>query len=139
MSRIVLCSAILVLLTFVSHSRAQERSPRPHGLAYQNPVPLSPSAYDFFHQDAGDQSGRSINSCSKSGCSPLPLPAHFESNQAQESHAKSSERHRGLGAGAIAVIVSGSVFVILLGMGAYYIVTTRHANANRANSVQPDV
>uniref|UniRef100_A0A7N1A4M6 Transmembrane protein n=1 Tax=Kalanchoe fedtschenkoi TaxID=63787 RepID=A0A7N1A4M6_KALFE len=134
MSRIVVFS-VVVVLTFVTDSRAQERSP--HGLAYENPVAYSPAAYDFFHPDAG-QSGSNVKSCSKSGCSPLPLAAHFESNQAHESHATLSQRRGGLGAKAITAIVSGMAFAVLLGMGAYYVVTTRRANNNRANSVQPD-
>uniref|UniRef100_A0A7N0TD33 Uncharacterized protein n=1 Tax=Kalanchoe fedtschenkoi TaxID=63787 RepID=A0A7N0TD33_KALFE len=87
----------------------------PHELAYENPVAFPHRLMNFFHPDA-EQSGSNKNSCHKSGCSPLSLAVHFESNQAQDRHVTSSQRDGGPEAGAIASIVSGMVFAVLIGM-----------------------
>lgn len=120
----------LFLLSIV---RAQDRAP--HGIANASPVAFSPSAYDFFHPKSEQPNGK--NPCLESDCSPLPMAAEvIASNKAYESKKSSGS---GVGIGGVTGIVFGFVFAILLAMGAYYIVNTRRANVNRANSVRPDV
>ncbi|XP_057954883.1 uncharacterized protein LOC131148938 [Malania oleifera] len=122
-------------LAFLSIGTAQDRAP--HGIAYENPMALSPSAYEFFHPK--DQTSSAKKPCAESNCAPLPLAAQVEATQQHES--KSATAQKGgsrMGAGAIAGIVFGFVFAVFLTMGVYHVVTMRRNNMNRANSVQPD-
>ncbi|XP_030447799.1 uncharacterized protein LOC115670628 [Syzygium oleosum] len=131
-------SFLLILLTptFLCLARAQDRAP--HGLAYENPVAFSPSAYDFFHPNTQQTTVR--NPCAESSCSPLPEAAQMaEAAQAQEG--KLSATHDGksrMGAGGIVGIVFGLAFAVLLAMGVYYVVVTRRANTSKAKAIQPD-
>ena len=117
-------------LALLSLARAQGRAP--HGLAYENPMAFSPSAFDFFHPNG--QKPSTQNPCAASNCSPLPMAAQVEASLAHQSKASSNR----VGAGGIAGIVFGFVFAVLLAMGVYYVAVTRRANLTRANSVQPD-
>lgn len=123
-------------LTILSIARAQDRAP--HGVAYENPVAFSPSAYDFFHPNT--QNHKTKEPCYLSNCSPLPMAAQVvEATPAHESGASTSQHGRSqVGAGGMAGIVFGFVFAVLLAMGVYHVVITRRANTSRTNSVQPD-
>ncbi|EOY34358.1 Uncharacterized protein TCM_042052 [Theobroma cacao] len=132
-------SCLLLLLSslaLVSLARAQDRAP--HGIAYENPMAFSPSAYEFFHPKTREPDTQ--NPCAASNCSPLPMAAQVDTAKALEESKVSTQQISGhrLGAGGIAGVVFGLAFAVLLAMGAYYVLTTRRANANRANSVQPD-
>ncbi|KAL8247327.1 hypothetical protein R6Q59_008543 [Mikania micrantha] len=85
---------------------------------------LSPSAYIFFHPN------QQLGLCEESNCSPLPFAATVQSSLAHESRVDRAN----IGAGCIAAIIFGFVFLILLTMGAYYVVTTRRANLRRNSS-----
>ncbi|XAR59754.1 hypothetical protein NMG60_11015709 [Bertholletia excelsa] len=122
------------LLSLLSIVRSQDRAP--HGLSYQNPTAFSPSAYEFFHPKT-DHSADG-DSCAESNCSPWPLAATVASTLAHESKSTTKVEGDRLGAGGIAGIVVGLVCVLILAMGAYYIVVTRRANLSKTNSVQPD-
>ncbi|XWS71817.1 hypothetical protein CRYUN_Cryun03dG0170600 [Craigia yunnanensis] len=126
---------ILSSLALLSIARGQDRAP--HGIAYVNPMAFSPSAYEFFHPKT--QKPDTGNPCTASNCSPLPIAAEVEGTKALESKVSTQQKsgHQ-LGAGGIAGIVFGLAFAILLAMGVYYMLNTRRANANQANSVQPD-
>ncbi|KAI3793742.1 hypothetical protein L1987_36364 [Smallanthus sonchifolius] len=114
-------SFLLILnLLFFTTLGAQDRAP--HGLVHDNLMALSPSAYNFFHPNE--------HLCEESNCSPLPLAATVQSSLAHESRVGQAK----VGAGCIAAIIFGFVFVILLAMGTYYVVTTRQANLRRNNS-----
>ena len=122
-------------LTILSITRAQERAP--HGLANENPMALSPSAYDFFHPNT--QKSNTKDACSSTSCSPLPMAAQVAATQANDVQVSSSQKGGSrVGAGGVAGLVFGFAFVVLLAMGVYYVVITRRGNMNRANSVQPD-
>ncbi|KAK8478326.1 hypothetical protein V6N13_058804 [Hibiscus sabdariffa] len=129
----LLISSTLALVCMV---RAQERAP--HGIAYESPMAFSPSAYDFFHPKTRDPD--TGHPCSASNCSPLPVAAQVEGSKAVAGKVSSTpdKSGHGMGAGGVAGIVFGLAFAVLLGMGVYYVLNTRRANANRANIVQPD-
>ncbi|XWS74281.1 hypothetical protein CRYUN_Cryun02cG0201500 [Craigia yunnanensis] len=126
---------LLSSLALLSIARGQDKAP--HGIAYENPMAFSPSAYEFFHPKTQEPDTK--NPCAASNCSPLPIAAQVESTKALESKVSTQQKsgHQ-LGAGGIAGIVFGLTFAVLLAMGVYYVLNTRRANANRANSVQPD-
>ena len=126
---------LLSSLALLSIARGQGRAP--HGIAYENPMAFSPSAYEFFHPKT-EESGTK-NPSAASNCSPLPIAPQVESTKALESKVSTQQKsgHQ-LGAGGIAGIVFGLAFAVLLAMSVYYVLNTRRANANRANSVQPD-
>ncbi|XVF46346.1 hypothetical protein PTKIN_Ptkin03bG0019900 [Pterospermum kingtungense] len=133
-SVLLLLSSLALLLSI---AKGQGRAP--HGIAYESPMAFSPSAYDFFHPKTEKPDTK--NPCAASSCSPLPMAAEVGgSTRALESKASTTQQKSGhqLGAGGIAGIVFGLAFAVLLAMGAYYVLSTRRANANRANSVQPD-
>lgn len=123
-------------LTILAIARAQDRAP--HGVAYENPMALSPSAYDFFHPTT--QKNKTTDACHASSCSPLPIAAEVvEATPAHESRDLSPRKGNRVGAGGIAGIVFGLAFAVLLAMGVYYVTITRRANImTRTNSVQPD-
>ncbi|OMO67477.1 hypothetical protein CCACVL1_20504 [Corchorus capsularis] len=134
MNSILLLLSCLSLL--VSIAWGQDRAP--HGIAYESPMAFSPSAYEFFHPKTQDPETKIP--CASSNCSPLPIAAQVDSAKSLDSKVSTTEqksRNR-LGAGGIAGIIFGLAFAVLLAMGVYYVLNTRRANANRANSVQPD-
>ena len=126
---------LLSSLALLSIARGQDRAP--HGIAYDNPVALSPTAYDFFRPKTEEPDTK--NPCAASNCSPLLIAAQVEATKALESKVSTQQKsgHQ-LGAGGIAGIVFGLAFAVVLAMGVYYVLNNRRANANQANSVQPD-
>ncbi|KAF3455000.1 hypothetical protein FNV43_RR05448 [Rhamnella rubrinervis] len=136
MASIVPLFVLLSSLTLLSISGAQDRAP--HGLANEDPVSFSPSAYDFFHP--ATQNPNNKNSCGGTSCSPLPLAAQVEANEAYESKVSTPQNGRSsVGAGAIAGIVFGLAFVVLSAMGVYYVVVNRRSNTSPPKSDQPGV
>ncbi|XP_022732023.1 uncharacterized protein LOC111286369 [Durio zibethinus] len=127
---------LLSSLALLSIARSQDRAP--HGIAYENPMAFSPSAYEFFHPKTQEPDTK--NPCAASNCSSLPIAAHVDATKALESKESTAQKsgHR-LGSGGIAGIVFGLTFAVLFAMGVYYVHNTRRANANQATSVQPDV
>ncbi|GLT33802.1 hypothetical protein SLA2020_083630 [Shorea laevis] len=135
----VVSSFLLLLssLALLSIAKSQDRAP--HGIAYENPVAFSPSAYEFFHPKTQDPDAN--HPCAAaSSCSPLPVAVEVRANQALESKVLARQNGGGnrLKAGGVAAIVFGCAIVVLLGMGVYYLAITRRANLNRAKSVQPE-
>ncbi|XVE59100.1 hypothetical protein DITRI_Ditri05aG0018200 [Diplodiscus trichospermus] len=124
-------------LALLSTANGEDRAP--HGIAYDNPMAFSPSAYEFFHPKTQEPDAKSPCSGAASNCSPLPVAAQVEGSKAMESKVSTQEKsgHR-MGAGGIAGIAFGLAFAVLLAMGVYFVLNTRRANANRAISVQPD-
>ncbi|PIA37386.1 hypothetical protein AQUCO_03000166v1 [Aquilegia coerulea] len=121
-------------LSFLCIAQGQGRAP--HGLAYENPLVLSPSAIEFFHpkySNPNAANGPSLFSSSSVAESTL---AH--ESRLSTSDAASSSGSR-VGVGGIVGIMFGFVLAVLLAMGVYYVVITRQTNATKANSVQPDV
>lgn len=103
---------------------------------------LSPSAFQFFHPNSPLSSANVP--CSESHCVPVSsFSGAATEAQAAQVHevVKPGSKANGTGVGAVGVagIVFGFVLIVLLAMGVYYVVITRRSNANRANSVQPDV
>ena len=136
MASIVPLFLVLSSLTLLSISGAQDRAP--HGLANEDPVTFSPSAYDFFHPTT--QNPKTKHPCGGTSCSPLPLAAQVEANEANESKVSTPQNGSSrVGAGAIAGIVFGLAFVVLSAMGVYYVVVNRRSNTSSSKSDQPDV
>ncbi|XP_071688199.1 uncharacterized protein [Rutidosis leptorrhynchoides] len=94
---------------------------------------FSPSAYNFFHPNA--KSPNTKEQCNESSCSPLPMAATVQSNLAEESVSKTEKSKSKVGAGGIMGVIFGFVFVVLLTMGAYYVVTNRKSNLRRESTV----
>ncbi|XP_022753603.1 uncharacterized protein LOC111301864 [Durio zibethinus] len=100
-------------LALLSIARGQDRAP--HGIAYKNPMAISPSAYEFFHSKTEEPDTKSH--CAASNCSPLPVAAQADATKALETQV-STQQNSGyrLGAGGIAVIVLGLAFAVLLSL-----------------------
>ncbi|KAF8396576.1 hypothetical protein HHK36_018200 [Tetracentron sinense] len=102
----------------------------PHGIAYENPMAFSPSAFEFFHPNIP---------CIESDCAPLPLVAVLQASQEHGSKLSTPQTSgRRVGAGGVVGIVFGFVCAVLLAMVVYYVGITRRVNMNQANSVRPD-
>ncbi|KAK1266078.1 hypothetical protein QJS04_geneDACA015348 [Acorus gramineus] len=139
---------ILTSLWCVSIVCAQDSSSgATHGLAYENPIALSPAAFEFFHPDMPKAKG---SSCKSRDCSPSPghsaifhsmaTKAH-EATQVSETSWSLPRANRGhFGAGGIVGIVFGIAFIVLIAMGVYYVMIKRRTNIIRRKSiVEPDV
>lgn len=127
---------LLSSFTILWLAAAQDRAP--HGLAYENPMAFSPSAYDFFHPSA--QQTNKNAPCRASGCSPLPMAAQV-AEDAELKEGGISNRPSGgnrLGAGATAGIVIGLAIIVVSVVGIYHVIATRRANIHRANCVKPE-
>ncbi|XP_062082078.1 uncharacterized protein LOC133788570 [Humulus lupulus] len=133
-SLLLLSSSLTLMLSI---AMAQGRAP--HGLANENPIAFSPSAYDFFHPTKQSKPNKE-RPCTEFSCSPLPMAAQIEATgEDQESKMVTPHsRQRSLGAGGIAGIVFGLAFAVLLAMSVYYVVVTRQDNTSRAKPAQPD-
>ncbi|KAI3511778.1 hypothetical protein L1887_18936 [Cichorium endivia] len=128
---------LLLFVTLISFTTTKSQERSPHGLAYENPMAFSPSAYNFFHPKANPP--RIQDPCEESGCSPLPMAATVQSSLAQESASKNEKSGSKIGAGGVAGVIFGFVFVVLVAMGAYFVVSTRRTNLGRKNTVLPAV
>lgn len=116
-------------LAILSIAKAQGRAP--HGLAAENPMALSPLAYDFFNPTS--ENSNTKNPCGASSCSPLPLAAKVAATQAQDNLMSTpTSKTRSIGAGGIVGIMFGLAFLVLL------VFVARRTNTSRAMSVQPD-
>uniref|UniRef100_A0A7C8ZCM9 Uncharacterized protein n=1 Tax=Opuntia streptacantha TaxID=393608 RepID=A0A7C8ZCM9_OPUST len=106
---------LLLSLPLLSTVMAQDRAP--HGLASQNPVAFSPSAYDFFHPNARQ------NACTTSECSPLPLIAQLQETKSREATVTTTPEMSLFSKGARAT--TGPILRVLtliwLVMSAYYV------------------
>lgn len=136
-------SPLLLLLTvfaLLSITIAQDQSRSPHGLSHSSPVAFSPSAFEFFHPN-NHQNPSIENPCAAaSGCPPLHLSATVQSSLAYDSRFTPDHYSRGrrITAAGIAGIIFGFVFVAILAMGIYYVMTKRQANMSKSNTVQAE-
>lgn len=130
MHPLLLCA----IFSLLSITTSQDRSP--HGLAHENPMAFSPSAFEFFHPDNRQPS--KVNPCAASGCSPLPIAATVQSSLAYASRSTQNRGGSGIRAGGIAGIIFGFVFVVLLAMGVYYVVIKHVTNMSKNNSAQAE-
>lgn len=109
-------------------AKAQGRAP--HGLTAENPMPFSPSAYDFFHPTS--ENSKTKNPCDTSS-PPLPVTAKEEATQTEKNLiSPPNGRTKSIGAGGIFGIMFGLTFLVLL------VFAARQTNTSRAKSVQPD-
>lgn len=134
-------ASFLLLLSslafLVSIGNGQDRAP--HGIAHENPMAFSPSAYEFFHPKTRNSDTK--NPCATSNCSPLPVAAEVDSNKELETKALPQQKPgHPLGAGGVVAIVFGLAFVVLSAMGVFCVIKTRRATAttNQPNTVQLD-
>ncbi|XP_076932877.1 uncharacterized protein LOC143598573 [Bidens hawaiensis] len=133
-------NSLLVFLSFLTiisltTTKAQERAP--HGLVYENPMAFSPSAYNFFHPKTNPPSIH--GSCDESSCAPLPMAAMVQSSLAEESRPRNDKSEDRVGAGAIAGVMFGFIFVVLLAMGVFYVVTNRRGCSKGESTILPSV
>ncbi|XP_021746041.1 uncharacterized protein LOC110711913 [Chenopodium quinoa] len=128
-----ICFFVLFSLSLFSRIAAQDRAP--HGLAYQSPIALSPTAYEFFHPNDHQ------DSCTKSNCAPIPLAAQVHEMQSEAATTETSPltRTTAFGAGTIAGPAIAAIIVLCLAMGIYYVAKTRQENVNRTKPIQPNV
>ncbi|KAL9688318.1 hypothetical protein QQ045_032739 [Rhodiola kirilowii] len=129
-------SATVLLLFIITISPARAQDFFPHGLDFEPPVALSPSAFNFFNSTS-----HSDHICGDSGCSPLPQAAEVEvvAQTLHDSHGRPTipDGREVLSSKGIAGIVVGLVAVAIVGIGAYYVVRTRRANLIRARPPRP--
>lgn len=111
----------------------------PHGLAYESPAAadgaVSPEAYAFFNPAGAGTTGP------KNGTATAQFPAvsaasSLESNLARDSVAKAEGgSRRGGGGGGMVGILIGFLFVVVLVLGVFFVVTTRKRNwTTKANN-----
>ncbi|KAK9058581.1 hypothetical protein SSX86_023423 [Deinandra increscens subsp. villosa] len=124
--------SFLTLISFTT-TKAQDRAP--HGLVYENPMAFSPSAYNFFHPNTNPPTTH--GSCGESGCAPLPVAATVQSSLAEESKPRNERSEKRVGAGGIAGLIFGFIFVVLLAMGVFYVVTNRRSGSRRESTILP--
>ncbi|KAL8146297.1 hypothetical protein AgCh_004157 [Apium graveolens] len=130
---------LLTVVALLSITIAQDQSRSPHGLTHSSPVAFSPSAFEFFHPE-NHQHPTIENPCAASGCPPLHLSATVQSSLAYDSRFTPDHYIHGrrITAAGIAGIIFGFVFVAILAMGIYYIMTKRQANMSKSNTVQAE-
>lgn len=130
---------LLTVYSLLSITIAQDQSRSPHGLSHSSPEAFSPSAFEFFHPET-HQHPTIENPCGASGCPPLHLSATVQSSLAYDS--KFTRDHyshsRRITAAGIAGIISGFVFVAILAMGIYYVMTKRQANMSKSNTLRAE-
>ncbi|KAJ0967629.1 hypothetical protein J5N97_024546 [Dioscorea zingiberensis] len=129
------CDLLCVWLTssrFFRTSGQQQHPPlqqrAPHGLAFESPVALSPSAFEFFHPNY-PPNGAAANA-------PLPV-SMARADRVVESAweaTKSSGGFRGPGAGGVVATVIGVACVVLVAVGIsyYYLVSKRKSETAKA-------
>lgn len=130
---------LLAIFALLSITIAQDQSRSPHGLTHSTPVAFSPSAFEFFHPN-NHQNPSIENPCAASGCPPLHLSATVQSSLAYDSRFTPDHYSRGrrITAAGIAGIIFGFVFVAILAMGIYYVLTKRQANMSKSSTVQSE-
>ncbi|KAK1260713.1 hypothetical protein QJS04_geneDACA002436 [Acorus gramineus] len=125
---------------------ARDESTRPtHGLAYQNPMAFSPAAFEFFHPDMPATKGSSSSNipCKSNDCSPSSsqlstFPRMAAKAQATQVH-ETAWSLPGVKRGSVGVdwmvgIMCGITFIVLVAMGAYYVMIKHRENINCSNS-----
>ncbi|XP_023733241.1 uncharacterized protein LOC111881081 [Lactuca sativa] len=128
---------LLLFVTIISFTTTQSQERSPHGLVYENPMAFSPSAYNFFHPKANPPTIQ--NPCDETSCAPLPMAATVQSSLAQESASRNVKSGSKIGAGGVAALIFGFIFMVLVAMGAYFVVTNRRTKMGRNNMVLPSV
>ncbi|XP_019166539.1 PREDICTED: uncharacterized protein LOC109162274 [Ipomoea nil] len=126
---------LFVLSGFHSIVGAQDLR-APHGLAYETPAgaaadggAVSPEAYAFFNPAAGTGPK---NSTAAAAQFPAAAASSLESNLARDSVAKTEDG--GGGGGGMVGILIGFLFVVVLVLGVFFVVTTRKRNWTKANA-----
>ncbi|XP_073102162.1 uncharacterized protein [Elaeis guineensis] len=137
MATFVVFSSLLLFSSAHAQLHPIVPQPRaPHGLVFENPMSFPPSAFEFFHPKSSPPAE-----------APLPLVSSFPGATSSKARAEqvvasvwsAPPSHGGVGAGGVAAVVFGLVFVVLVAMGASYVVAKRRANISRAHTlVQPD-
>ncbi|XP_031120961.1 uncharacterized protein LOC116024200 [Ipomoea triloba] len=130
MASSVYCMLFLFLLSgFHSIVGAQDLR-APHGLAYESPAAdggaVSPEAYAFFNPAAASKNSTAAAQFPNAAASSL------ESNLARDSVAK-TEGGGGGGGGMVGILI-GFLFVVVLVLGVFFVVTTRKRNWTKANA-----
>ncbi|WOL09611.1 hypothetical protein Cni_G18364 [Canna indica] len=146
-SLLVFFFLLLELMPFgadAAQRRAVELQSRtsPHGLAFENPMPFPPSAFEFFHPDV----------LLPPAASPIPLTSFYPAATSAKVRADEEEeesaagvlragRGRGvIGARGVAAVAIGLALVVLAAMVVSYVVVKRRRRADSGRGeaiVQP--
>ncbi|KAF3783146.1 hypothetical protein EJ110_NYTH32866 [Nymphaea thermarum] len=105
-----------------------------HGLAYQPPLQLSPSAVEFFNPQAPPTSSREKMS-PQSSVKPSATPIRGKQVMVEGSEATGS--NHGIGAAGAVGIFFTLLFLVLLALSAYYVFVARRRDASAAQPAKP--
>lgn len=138
---LVLFTLICFLPTSIVQAQNSDRSP--HGLAQERPMPLSPAAIEFFHPHSSIPPSANAP-CIERNCAPAPLPSSsgkrpLAAQLKERSESMARPDHVEIGAGGVIGIMLGCALLVVMAMGAYYVMVTRKNNMKKAISVQPSV
>lgn len=134
----------LICFLPISTVHAQNSDRSPHGLAQERPMPLSPAAIEFFHPHSSIPPSANAP-CLERNCAPVPLPSSSSGKRPlaaqlkERSESTARPDHVGIGAGGVIGIMLGCALLVVMPMGAYYVMVTRKNNMKKAISVQPSV
>jgi len=122
---------LLSSLLFLSVISAQQ-SRAPHGLAFQNPMSLSPSAFEFFHPNHTPPAHHHASApCTDPQCTHLAALSALSKARAdpvQHPVWSAPPSGGGIRAGGAGAIVLGLAFVVLVATG---IMVKRRANSQK--------
>lgn len=134
----------LICFLPISTVHAQNSDRSPHGLAQERPMPLSPAAIEFFHPHSSIPPSANAP-CLERNCALVPLPSSSSGKRPlaaqlkERSESTARPDHVGIGAGGVIGIMLGCALLVVMPMGAYYVMVTRKNNMKKAISVQPSV
>lgn len=132
---------LLISSLFLLSIVTAQQSRAPHGLAFENPMSLSPSAFDFFHPPRRSPPVHASAPCGDPQCAHLAaLSAASKARADSEGDANTvwsapASAAGGIRAGSVAGIVLGVALAVLVAVGASYVVAQRRANSRKASNV----
>ncbi|CAD5194979.1 uncharacterized protein LOC135652658 [Musa acuminata AAA Group] len=120
--------------------RLQARSP--HGLAFQEPMPFPPTAFEFFHPKLLLPPASAPMPLASSSFYPAATSAKVRADEEVEAAGEHSSPagSGGVGASGVAAVVLGLALVVIAAMlASYVVVVRRRSDVRRAKgTVQPD-
>ncbi|URD77877.1 hypothetical protein MUK42_03526 [Musa troglodytarum] len=117
--------------------RLQARSP--HGLAFQEPMPFPPTAFEFFHPKLLLPPASAPMPLAASSFYPAATSAKVRADEEEEEEA-AGEHSSPAGRGGVAAVALGLAFVVIAAMlASYVVVVRRRSDVRRAKGTgQPD-
>lgn len=134
-----LLSSFLLVLSVVVEA---QQSRAPHGLAFQNPMSLSPSAFEFFHPKHTPPPHHASAPCTDPQCAhlaALSASSKARADPVRDPVWSAPPSGGGIRAGGVVAIVLGLAFILPVATGTAYVVVKRRANSRKAsNIIKPD-